>query len=732
MKLLLSKLLFFTLLAIVCNSHAVFSQTQLENDIDSAIVVAKIRLENTLSEIDTLSTLFPSETDPDSLKWDDSELKTSPYWWTSGYFPACYWMMYQISKEEKWKTWADKWTWGLESQKYRSDNADMGGIIYFSFGNGYKYTNNSEYLPVIDVAATTYSDYYNPDVGAIKCWESGWSKTQNAVVTDFLVYSEFMFSAYQLTGKKEYYDIVTNHLEVTMENNLNRDDGSCWQFVDFDEFGEPIGYINSSAYQGWLEGGTRWTRAHAWAINGLTQAYRYTHQDKYLQAAKKVADYFISQLPDDFVPPSDFDAPLDSINGRDASAAAIACSGLIELSEYADNTTYMEAAENILSSLCSSNYLTKTSGHSSILQRGQVRHSGPEIGLIYGDYFFLEAIAKYKGVYKYFMDGHDYINFAPQAYISNNKPATDSDLNGMEEVMLIGKYSNDPDGEITAFEWSLNDEVISDDDTLKYNFPVGKHNVTLTVIDNFGKTGSQSVDVIINSGLSGENIALNKTITTVSMEEEGFPAQNVLDGDTFYWKATGLPQWIEIDLEANFDITGMELFTNDYNPYQFQIETKLNNEDEYVLLSDKSGNETGSNIFADYSEATARYLKVLFTGTHENIQDFVALEEIKVYGTENTTVDVKGISIAQNSVSIKVYPNPAINGSISFETFGFEQNEKLNCSIYSVLGKKIFEKNFSGVERKAVILQVEDLNPGIYLLQVNGKNENTYTWFCLE
>ncbi len=39
-------------------------------------------------------------------------------------------------------------------------------------------------------------------------------------------------------------------------------------------------------------------------------------------------------LPDDFVPPSDFDLPLDAENGRDAAAAAIACSGLFELGQY--------------------------------------------------------------------------------------------------------------------------------------------------------------------------------------------------------------------------------------------------------------------------------------------------------------------------------------------------------------------------------------------------------------
>ena len=385
-------------LLLLLSYASMLAQTSLDSLIDAAVEVAKIKLENTLTEIGNDSTIHPSETIDSMGNWLAEDFKSWNSWWTSGYFSACYWYMYQLTGEEKWKTYAEKWTAELEPMKDYEDFSNIADIIYFSYGNGYKITNNEYYATVLDEAATTYIKLFDPDVEAIKCWGGNWSKTRFAVVTDVLIDNEFLFLAYQLTGNMDYYDVVIDHIDKTIDYNI-REDGSVWQFVDFDLWGDPIGYINTHAYQG-APDGTRWTRAHAWAINGLTQAYRYTRKQKFLDAAVQIADFYIDHLPDDFVPPSDFDLPLDAENGRDASAAALSCSGLFELAQYAGDNKYRLYADSIMISLCSPGYLSVDTVISSILKRGQVRYTEPEKGLIYADAFFLEAILKYKGLYK--------------------------------------------------------------------------------------------------------------------------------------------------------------------------------------------------------------------------------------------------------------------------------------------------------------------------------------------
>jgi len=399
----------FPVVIVLFLSHGtIFSQTHLDSLIDAAVEFAQIQLEKTISEIGEDSTVHPSETIDSTHKWLAEGFKSWNNWWTSGYFSACFWYMYQLTNEEKWRSYAEKWTAELEPMKEWEDFSNIADIIYFSFGNGYKITQNPDYVTILDEAATTYIKLYDPDVEAIKCWGGTWSKTRFAVVTDVLIDNEFLFLTYQLTGNEEYFEIVTDHINKTIDYNI-REDGSVWQFVDFDVFGDPIGYINSQAYQG-APTGTRWTRAHAWAINGLTQAYRYTRTQKYLDAAIRIADFYIEHLPEDFVPPSDFDMPLDAENGRDAAAAALSCSGLFELSQYAGDDKYRHYADSIMISLCGPGYLAKGSDFSSILKRGQVRYTEPEKGLIYADAFFLEAILKYKGLYKYFIEGEGPIN----------------------------------------------------------------------------------------------------------------------------------------------------------------------------------------------------------------------------------------------------------------------------------------------------------------------------------
>ena len=89
---------------------------------------------------------------------------------------------------------------------------------------------------------------------------------------------------------------------------------------------------------------------------------------------------------------------------KDSSAAAIASSGLLELSQLEPdpvrNKTYLNAAKGIMTSLSSPPYLARGTGDKAILLHGtQNNHKGKyDTGLIYGDYYFLEALLRYRRI----------------------------------------------------------------------------------------------------------------------------------------------------------------------------------------------------------------------------------------------------------------------------------------------------------------------------------------------
>src|SRR5690606_41106972 len=98
-----------------------------------------------------------------------------------------------------------------------------------------------------------------------------------------------------------------------------------------------------------------WARGQAWGLYGFTVAYRETKDPRYLAHAEGIANFYINHvnMPEDDVPYWDFDAPARPDLPRDASAAAIAASGLLELSQYAETNgeIYRNAAERMLESL---------------------------------------------------------------------------------------------------------------------------------------------------------------------------------------------------------------------------------------------------------------------------------------------------------------------------------------------------------------------------------------------
>jgi len=335
------------------------------------------------------------------------ELETcGPDWWTSGFFPGLLWYLYEDSGDPALKSQAREFTARVESQKFVTSHHDVGFMIFCSFGNGYRLTRDSAYREVIRTAARSLSTRFNPKVGAIRSWDSApWSRQwQYAVIIDNMMNLELLLWSAREFGMPEFSRIATTHARTTMANHF-RHDFSSYHVVSYDTLsGKPEfkhtaqGYSHESA----------WARGQAWGLYGFTMMYRETGDSAYLLQAQGIADFIIHHpnLPKDKIPFWDFNAPGIPNELRDASAAAIICSALLELARQIDparSQEYRSFAETQLRSLSSPEYLAAAGTNGNFILKHGVGHkpNGTEVDvpLTYADYYYVEALLRYKHWY---------------------------------------------------------------------------------------------------------------------------------------------------------------------------------------------------------------------------------------------------------------------------------------------------------------------------------------------
>lgn len=132
---------------------------------------------------------------------------------------------------------------------------------------------------------------------------------------------------------------------------------------------------------------------HLWIYHGL----RETKDPKYLAFVQKVADAYLSRLPKDGIPYWDFDDPNIPNAPRDASAAAVTASALLELSGFVKNDKrYKVAALKMLHSLRSKAYCAGNSKSAFLLHStgNKPNHSEIDCAIVYADYYYIEALLR--------------------------------------------------------------------------------------------------------------------------------------------------------------------------------------------------------------------------------------------------------------------------------------------------------------------------------------------------
>lgn len=341
-------------------------------------------------------------------------LTTNMYDWTPGFFPGTLWYLYELTGDTCWRAQAEEWTHSLEALKTFTGHHDLGFMMYCSYGNAYRLAPKEEYKDILIESAQSLCSRFNPVTQTIKSWNyrkawDGQTEWFYPVIADNMMNLEMLFAAYRLSGRQEFYDVAVRHADATIKNHL-REDFSSYHVVDYDTI---TGAVKAQATcQGYSDNST-WSRGQAWLIYGFTMMYRETKDRRYLDVAEKTADYYLANLPEDLVPYWDFNVGQEGYapgpfskafhyreKHRDASAAAIVCSALFELAGHTGKEHYNQKAVAMLHSLASPAYRAEEGQNACFILEhsvGSIPHDSEiDKPLVYADYYFLEALLRYK------------------------------------------------------------------------------------------------------------------------------------------------------------------------------------------------------------------------------------------------------------------------------------------------------------------------------------------------
>lgn len=319
--------------------------------------------------------------------------------WCSGFWPGVLWYDFEYTQDSLVRKEAEKFTeeLGFLSEIPAFDH-DLGFLIFCSYGNGYRLTKKNEYKQVILNAADRLAGLFNPKVGTLLSWPRNVEMFGgHNTIMDNMMNLEMLFWAARHDGNPYLYDIAVSHADKTMKCHF-RPDYTCYHVAVYDTLSGD--FIKGVTHQGYADS-SLWARGQSWAIYGYTMVYRETKNPVYLDFAQKVADVYLERLPDDSVPYWDFDDPKIPDAPKDASAACVVASALLELCEYvgADKKqVYLNAAEKMLASLSSASYQSRLANPSFLLHSTGHLPAGSEIdaSIIYADYYYIEALLRLK------------------------------------------------------------------------------------------------------------------------------------------------------------------------------------------------------------------------------------------------------------------------------------------------------------------------------------------------
>jgi len=328
--------------------------------------------------------------------------------WCEGFLGGQLWLIYQHTGDSFgracpeqsrraqdgpwWREKAEHYSRLIEHRKTDRTVHDLGFVFWPTWKRWYDLTGDPAINAVVIEAGRTLALRFQEKGGYLRSFVAN-----NSLFIDIMMNVGIIFYAAQQTQDEKLWRIANQHC-LTTRRTLVRGDGSTAHEGIFDtETGE---FLHQSTHQGWRNDSS-WARGQAWALHGFGTAYAFTQDVRFLSTAEACANYYIERTPEHGVPPNDWDEPKPALP-YESSAAAIAASGMWNLARLTGDPAraylYRQVALRTLDTLTGPAFLAnETPGWEGVLKHGiyhQRKGLGVDESVMWGDYFFLEALCK--------------------------------------------------------------------------------------------------------------------------------------------------------------------------------------------------------------------------------------------------------------------------------------------------------------------------------------------------
>ena len=317
--------------------------------------------------------------------------------WVGGHWVGLLWLAFAHSNDPVFEAGARQWAERLAPRQFDTGTHDLGFLFELSHLLGARITGDARLTAPAMQAARSLIQRYNTHGGFIQAWGplDAPAERRGRAIIDTMMNLDLLFWASKASAHPDFSLIAETHAHTALARHVRPD----WTTSHVTDFNPDTGeFIKQDTHQG-LSPTSCWSRGQAWAVYGYAECFRETSNPIFLNASRSLARFMLANNPPDRVPFWDYNSPLLPNDVRDSSAAAILASGLLILagleSDAEQAAAWRAEAEAILASLWQS-YTSRVDGSESILIHATRSKPGSYMdqGLIYGDYYFVEALTR--------------------------------------------------------------------------------------------------------------------------------------------------------------------------------------------------------------------------------------------------------------------------------------------------------------------------------------------------
>lgn len=366
-----------------------------KEEIQKAIDIAIQKVDHNMA---SLGNLFPTP----ATKNNSYEIIKNIEW-TNGFWTGILWLCYEETGDKKYRDLAEKHVDSFLDRIINNievEHHDLGFLYILSTVSAYKLTGNEKAKKASILAADKLITRYHEKGQFIQAWGELGAKDNYRLIVDCLLNIPLLYWASEETGDPKYRNIARNHYKSTI-NNAIREDASAFHTFYFDpDTGNPVG---GKTRQGYADDSS-WARGQSWLMYGIALNYSYLNNEEDIELFEAITNYYLNRLPKDFVAYWDLIFNDGSNQSRDTSTTAISVCGLNLMDKFLPETNqyktvYRAAQHAMLRSLIENYTEKKSDGILALINEGVYSwHSGKGVneGNIWGDYFYLEALTRFK------------------------------------------------------------------------------------------------------------------------------------------------------------------------------------------------------------------------------------------------------------------------------------------------------------------------------------------------